>query len=329
MNLENVFPSLQRRGGCAIKKKVPFRSGADGVVAHTKRFAELTTPATPPSQGGEYIFRYVRTAINAALLVATVFALSTHLHAQWLNHPTPGVPRTADGKPNLNAPTPRTADGKPDFSGIWEPERNRPCPPEGCLDMQVPQEFLNIGWKLKTGLPLQPAAAEVKRARAEENGKDDPVSRCLPGGPVKLHTTPLLRKIVQIPGLLVILNEMDMSFRQIFTDGRALPADPEPTWLGYSSAKWDGDTLVVETVGMRDGTWLDRGGTPMSGGAKITERFHRMNYGNLEIDLTVDDPQTFTTPWTVKLNQTIALDTDLLPYVCLENEQDLPHLLGK
>ncbi|HYR89212.1 MAG TPA: hypothetical protein VE422_34365 [Terriglobia bacterium] len=268
----------------------------------------------------------MKRAFTSACLV---LAVSTSLHAQWLNHPTTGVPRTPDGKPNLNAPTPRAADGKPDFSGIWEPEKNRPCPPDGCLDMQVPQEFLNIGWKLKDGLPFQPSAAETKKARADENGKDDPVSRCLPGGPVKLHTTPLLRKIVQVPGLVVILNEMDMSFRQIFTDARPLPADPEPTWLGYSSAKWDGDTLVVETNGLRDGTWLDRGGTPMSGAAKITERFRRVNYGNLEIDMTIEDPKTFTAPWTIKLNQTIALDTDLLPYVCLENEQDLPHLIGK
>src|SRR5215472_7028446 len=156
------------------------------------------------------------------------------LTAQWLNYPTAGVPRTADGKPNLSAPAPRTADGHPDFSGIWDIDHNRPCPPGGCNDMFIGEEFLDFGWGIH-GLPYQPWAAKAYKERTEQNGKDDPTSCCLPGGPVKLHTTPLLSKFIQIPGLLVILNERDSSFRQIFTDGRPLPPVELPSFNGYST----------------------------------------------------------------------------------------------
>src|ERR1700750_1303958 len=156
-------------------------------------------------------------AICRLVCVALVFiAPFTSVDAQWVNYPAPRGPRVPDGSPNLQAPAPRTADGKPDFSGIWEPEANRPCPPEGCADMKVPQEFVNIFWGMKSEPPFQPWAADIRKNRTEQNGKDDPVSRCLPGGVVKLHTTPMLRKIIQIPGLIVTLHEMDATFRQIF-----------------------------------------------------------------------------------------------------------------
>lgn len=255
--------------------------------------------------------------------------LSAPLSAQWLQYPTAGVPRLPDGSPNLQAPAPRTADGKPDFSGIWEPEKNRPCPPEGCADMMIPQEFLNIGWSLKDGLPFQSWAADSRKARAEQNGKDDPVSHCLPGGIVKLHTTPQLRKIVQVPGLLVTLNEMDATYRQIFIDGRPLPEVDIQSFKGYSTGHWDGDTLVVETVGFPDGMWLDRGGSPMTDAAKITERFRRVNYGRMEIEITVDDPKAYTRPWTIKMTHNIVLNTELIDYICAENERDAGHLIGK
>jgi hypothetical protein len=245
--------------------------------------------------------------------------------AQWLSYPTAGVPKTTSGAPDLNARAPRTADGKPDFSGIWQPEKNRPCPPEGCDDMQIGQEFLNIGWSLKAGLPYQPWAAELVKARKALNGREDPGTRCLPTGVVMMHTTPLLKKIVQTPGLMVILNERNATYRQIFLDGRPLPADPQPSWVGYSTAQWDGDTLVVETSGFRDGIWLDRGGSPLTEAGKITERFRRVNFGRLEIRITVDDPKAYTAPWTVQLNQFLVLNTDLLDYICLENEKDAPH----
>jgi hypothetical protein len=256
-------------------------------------------------------------------------AMPVPLGAQWLHYPSVGVPRTPAGKPNLAAPAPKKPDGKPDLSGIWNMEENRSCPPEGCQDMLASQEFSNIGWSLKGGLPYQPWAAEAVKARTEQYGKDDPQTHCLPTGVVKMHTDLLMRKIVQIPGAVLIINERNTTYRQIFTDGRPLPVDPQPTWNGYSSGKWVGDTLVVESNGFRDGLWLDHNGSPMTDAAKLTERIRRVNYGRLEIELTVDDPKAYTAPWTVKLNQVLALDTELLDYVCLENEKDIPNLVGK
>jgi hypothetical protein len=253
-------------------------------------------------------------------------AVSSSTSAQWLKYPTAGVPRTADGKPNLTAAAPRTADGKPDLSGVWDIEHNRPCPQVGCFDMAVGQEFVNIGWSLKGGLPYQPWAAQATKTRSAENGKDDPVTHCLPGGVVKSHTSALMRKIVQTPSLIVILREAESSFRQIFTDGRPLPAVEQPTFDGYSVGTWDGDTLVVQTIGFKDGLWLDRSGSPLTDAAKMTERFRRVNYGTLEITITVDDSKAYTAPWTVTLKHSIVLDTDLLDYTCLENEKSLAHI---
>jgi hypothetical protein len=263
------------------------------------------------------------------VLVVIATLIATPLGAQWLRYPTAGVPNLPDGSPNLEAPTPRTADGKPDFSGMWEPEKNRPCPPDGCPDMEVPQEFVNIGWSLNAGPPYQPWAAEIRKSRMDQNGKDDPVSRCLPGGIVKLHTTPQLRKIVQVPGVLITLNEMDATYRQIFTDGRPLPELGIPSFKGYSSGTWQGDTLVVETTGFPDGIWLDRSGSPLTDAARITERFRRVNFGRMEIEVTVDDPNAYTRPWTFRLIHQIVLDTELMDYICVENEKDAPHLVGK
>ena len=144
----------------------------------------------------------------------------------------------------------------------------------------------------------------------------------------RLLVDPEYRKIVQVPGLLLILNERNAGYRQIFTDGRPLPEDPQPNWNGYSSGKWEGDTLVVHTNGLRDGMWLDRG-SPMTDAAKLTERFHRVNYGTLEIDVTVDDPKAYTKPWTVKVTEFTAVNTELMDYICSENEKDALHLVGK
>jgi hypothetical protein len=270
-----------------------------------------------------------RIVTGAAVALAAMSVQLSPLGAQWVRYPTSGVPRTAAGTPNLNAPTPRTADGKPDFSGVWDIEHNRPCPADGCADMPVGQEFTNIGWSLPGGLPYHPWAAAAAKKRTEELRKEDPTSFCLPIGIVRLHTIALLKKIVQVPGLLVILNEHNTSYRQIFTDGRPLPDDPNPSWVGYSSGAWDGDTLVVRSAGFRDGLWLDANGSPLTDAATITERFRRVNYGKLEIDITVDDAKAYSRPWTVRLNQFLALDTDLIDYVCNENEQDVPHLVGK
>jgi hypothetical protein len=269
-----------------------------------------------------------RTPAAESPLVAALLICSIPLGAQWLNYPTAGVPKLANGQPDLKAPAPKTADGKPDLSGIWEPEKNLPCPPGGCQDMQVNHEFLDIGWSLKGGLPYQPWAADLVKARVASNSTS-PGSRCLPIGIINLHNTPFFRRVVQIPGMVIILNEHDSAFRQIFTDGRPLPADPQPSWSGYSTGRWSGDTLVVDSNGFRDGIWLDRRGNPLTEAGKITERFRRVNYGRLEIDVTVDDPNAYTKPWTVKLAQTIVLDTNLLETYCTENEKDSPHYVGK
>jgi hypothetical protein len=263
-----------------------------------------------------------------SLAAALAIGASMAVHAQWLKYPTPGVPRTKTGAVNMTAPAPR-AQGKPDLSGIWEAEDNRPCPSGGCLDMKVGQEFVNIGWSLKDGLPYQPWAAELTKQRTKENRLHDPMSRCLPPGIVRLHTHALLRKIVQTAALITILNEQSVWYRQIMTDGRPLPVDPLPTWNGYSVGKWDGDTLVVQSNGFRDDLWLDANGSPMTSAAKITERFRRPDFGHLEIALTVDDPKAYTRPWTVTLKQTIVADSDLLDYVCQENEKDFGHLVGQ
>jgi hypothetical protein len=258
-------------------------------------------------------------------IAAGLILAPSWLPAQWLGYPDPRIPKTAGGKPDLNAPAPRTADGKPDFSGIWETEKNRPCTPTSCQDMQAGQEFFNVAWSLKEGLPYQKWASDLVQARRATIGKDDPDIVCMPQSLTKMHTTPLMRKIIQTPGLLVILSERNATYRQIFTDGRPLEADPQPSWRGYSTGKWDKDSLVIETSGFRDDLWLDRNGNPLTSAAKITERFRRPAFGHMEIELTVDDPKAYTKPWTVKLNHYLVPNTDLLDYFCLENEKDFVH----
>jgi hypothetical protein len=194
--------------------------------------------------------------------------------------------------------------------------------------MNVPQEFFNIGWGIKNGLPYQPWAAELVNTRMARNGMDDPTSHCLPGGPVKGHTERLFRKVIQTPGLIVILNERNVSYRQIFTDARPLPQDPNPSFSGYSSGRWEGDVLVVQTNGLQDGLWLDRNGSPLTAAARLTEHFRRITFGKMEVEVTVDDPKAYTAPWTVKVTHLIVPDTELLDYSCLENEKDGGHLVG-
>jgi hypothetical protein len=274
--------------------------------------------------------RGVTMKLAAAVFLGMVASvLAEPLEAQWLHYPTPGVPRTAEGQPNTNAPAPKTHDGRPDLSGVWVAEHTRPCPPAGCDDMQIGEQFLDIGWHVPGGLPFQPWAADLVKKRMADLRRDDPQSRCLPTGVIRMHTTPLYRKIVQTPDLLLILNERMAMYRQIFTDGRPLPADPQPSWTGYSSGRWEGETLVVRTSGFRDGIWLDAAGSPLTDAATIVERFRRVNVGQLEIQVTVDDPKAYTKPWTTTLNQFLAVDTDLLDYICAENEKDVTHLVGK
>lgn len=265
----------------------------------------------------------------ALFSTCAALALCASASAQWINYPTAGVPRLRGGKPNLNAPAPRTGDGKPDLSGIWGWDHNRPCPPQGCDDQPIGQEFLNIGWSLKGGLPYQPWAAEAVKTHRARNSVDDPQTRCLPRGALRIFTDATLKRFVQTPGLLVILAERNATYRQIFTDNRPLPEDPTPSWNGYSSGKWEGDTLVVQSNGFRGDLWLDSGGSPLTEAARVIEKFRRTNFGNLQIEITVDDPKAYTRPWTIKLNQPLVVDTELLDYICLENEKDASHFVAK
>jgi hypothetical protein len=249
--------------------------------------------------------------------------------AQWLNYPTPGIPRLPNGKPNLTAPAPRDNGGKPDLSGIWAPVRQRPLNEslEGQLNATGP--FWDFGSVVPGGLPYQPWAAEERNQRFADHSKNNPDAHCMPLGILQMNTHPFPRRFIQAPGYLAILHERDLEYRQIFTDGRPLPDDPQPSWNGYSTGKWEKDTLVVETIGFRDGLWADYDGSPLTAEAKITERFHRANFGAMEIEMTVDDPKAYTKPWTVKLNLELQPDLDLLEYVCLEGEKDSAHMVGK
>ena len=262
-------------------------------------------------------------------IVLAYAAMVASTSAQWLNYPTAGVPRLPDGTPNLSAPAPRTPEGKPDFSGLWEPDVGDEHGSVFNPGAVFPKEWYNIGAQLKNGLPLRPWALDLRSARKLENSKDSPDGKCLPMGPLMDHSNRSPRKFIQVPGLLVILYEKSFVYRQIFTDGRPLPTDPQTSFEGYSSAKWNDDTLVVETIGLRDGSWADEEGTPLTESAKITERLRRPNFGRLEIEVTVDDPKAYTAPWTVLLRHHIKLDTDLLEYVCLENEKSTQHIVGK
>ena len=265
---------------------------------------------------------------RAAVAIATAITLaSVAVDAQWIRYPTANVPRTPDGKPNLAAPAPRTSDGKPDFSGVWENDGYRPGA-EGVGP--VPRTvFFDLANALGSRPPYQPWAGALYDRRKDENAKDNPDARCLPIGPLQMLAHPLPKKILQVPGLLVLLHERNMEFRQIYVDGRPAPVDPNPSWYGYSTARWEGDALVVETTGLRDGLWADFNGSPLTDQARIRERFRRPNYGTLLVDVTVDDPKAYTRPFTVAVNHHLALDTDLLEYACLENEKDVPRLVGK
>jgi hypothetical protein len=285
---------------------------------------------------------WVKTACAVAISTAASVSFPPLL-AQWPAYPTAGVPRTPDGKPNLQAPAPRTADGKPDLSGLWRNVRGfgAGAPPPGGgpgvagtagapnADGSIPprnNQFWDIGWGMKEPLPLQPWAFELRKKRMDENGKDNPDAHCLPMGLMQLHNHPQPRQIIQTPRSMVILYEGNAGIRQIYTDGRPLPSnDPQPWWYGYSTGRWEGDTLVVQTTGFRDGGWLDINGAPLTDAAKWTERFRRVNYGSLEIEITVDDPKAYTKPWTVKIDQSVMLDTDLIEFVCAENEKSTHH----
>jgi hypothetical protein len=248
-------------------------------------------------------------------------------YGQWVKYRTEGVPRNADGSPNLNAPAPRLPDGKPDFSGVWHAANPNRCIPGVNRFIECGTEIGgsplggNLGRNLQGGLPYQPWAAALAQQRRADDSRDDPHVRCLPDNPPRAWTLPHLTKAIHSPKLLVLLYEVNAMYRQIFIDGRPLPDDPTPSWNGYSTARWEGDTLVVETAGFRDGLWIDTGGSSMSDVAKMTERMLRPNYGTLDLEITINDPKTYTRPFTVNLTQNLEVDTDLIDEFCLENEK--------
>jgi hypothetical protein len=250
--------------------------------------------------------------------------------AQWLNRPTPGVPRKADGKVDMTAPAPRMADGKPDLSGIWAtaepnrgPQASARAGEERSDDKNIAasRQMRNIGIDLPGGLPYQPWQLPIVKERTDNEAIDDPHIRCLPDNFLRAYGLPHLLKFVHSPQLLVVLNEMNAGYRQVFTDGRPLPKDPTPSWQGYSSAKWSGDTLVIDTIGLRDDTWIDWNGSALTEAAKVREEIRRPDFGHLDITVTVDDPKAYTKPWTVTLRQRIVVDAELIDEICLENEK--------
>jgi hypothetical protein len=288
-----------------VSKSVPSKIRASPAVSYFRRSS--TTFDT---------IACMATALRTFILGVALVPVSS---AQWLNYPTAGLPRTPDGKPNLTSPTPKTTAGKPDLSGIW-------LPVDGS-------HFQDPAADLKPAEPpYQPWAKAVSEKRQEDLHKDDPLAQCLPPGLPRLETHGAhLFKIIQLPNELVILYETSTNevFREIFADGRPLPKDPQPSWKGYSIGKWDGDTMVVDTIGFNGRNWLDtEKGRPLTEALHITERFRRLNVGQLEIGITIDDPKAYTKPWNVKVNLRLMPDTELMETVC-ENARDAEHMVGK
>jgi len=266
------------------------------------------------------------------LAVVAVILSSSSVVAQWLRYPTKNIPRTADGKANLAAPAPRAPDGKPDFSGLWLTDApcNRTKDAEAPLvcgpELPMGAQGLNFGFGVQGGLPYQPWLAKLVKERTATQAKDDPHVACLPDTFLRAYSLPHLLKFVQTPDLLVMLNEMNAGYRQVFLDNRPLPANPTPSWQGYSSAKWEGDTLVINSNGFRDDLWIDWSGSVLTEMGKVQERIRRPDYGHLEIVVNVDDPKAYTKPWSATLRQRIALNTELVDEICLENEKSLKRM---
>jgi hypothetical protein len=244
--------------------------------------------------------------LTSLRIVVMLAGAAVFSHAQWLNYPTPGIPRTPDGKPNLTAPAPRAPDGKPDLSGIWAPTTSA----SGVRQLKASE--------------IKPWALQLAQEREEALDRDSPGAQCLPAGPGPVGG---LDKIVQTSALILILHE-DLTYRQIFLDGRELPKDPNPAWMGYSAGRWEGDSLVVESAGYNDRTWFEVG-YPHTESLRIIERFHRGNFGHITVDVTYSDPGAYDKPWTTHKEMRYRADTELLEYVCAENEKDRVHLVGK
>ncbi len=266
--------------------------------------------------------------IQGSIVAIMLAAAFTHAHAQWLSYPDARIPRTKDGKPNLNAAAPRM-NGKPDISGLWQAERT----PEGEYNRvlgngftsfqpdtyDITKNVLNVFWGMKPEEePLRPEAAAILKNRKQS---DNPHAQCLPGG-IPLALLVMTFKIIQTPQEIVMLSEIADPPRQVHTDGRPLPENPDPTWMGYSVGHWEGDTLVVDTIGLNDRPWLDAFGHPRSESMHITERYRRRDFGHMDLEITFNDPKYYTRPFAIKTGLVLIPDSDLLEYVCTENEKD-------
>ena len=245
---------------------------------------------------------------RACVIVGVLLLASASLAAQWLKIPTAGIPRTADGRPNLAAPAPRTPAGRPSLEGLWRPR--------GRLVADI-----TAGMTPGQTVPFQPWAAALFQERVANDAKDDPTSNCIVGGVPRSDFVPYPFKILETQGLVVILYEAIHSYRQIFTDGRPLPKDPNPAWFGYSVGRWEGDALVVQSAGFNDNVWLDNAGRPATEALRVTERFVRKTFGQMDIEITIDDPKAYTRPWRVVQPLDFQADNELIEYICDENNK--------
>ncbi|HEY2383571.1 MAG TPA: hypothetical protein VGK48_20545 [Terriglobia bacterium] len=260
----------------------------------------------------------VSTTVRICLVAAAItLILPSFASAQWDPFPWKNMPRTPDGKIDMKAPPRRMADGHVDLSGFWMPADNV-------------KHLLNLAADMKPeDIPLTPGAKALYQDRIDTNGKDHPGVHCLPSGIPEKENIPDGLKLVHAPDLLIFLYESRTIYRQVFTDGRSLPKDAEPTWMGYSVGRWEGDTLVIETIGQNGKTWLDMRGLPGTESLRVVERFTRPAIGTINIDVTIDDPMAYTKPWSAKLSWKLIPDTDLIESICEENSKDLPHMVGK
>src|SRR5882672_5319344 len=259
---------------------------------------------------------------STIMIVVVLAAVSgaAPIGAQWLNYPSSDIPRTKDGKPNLSARAPKGLDRKPDLSGIWRAEPDPRGKPEGVENEIFPRYFANIARDLKPDeVALRPSADTLFKERLQDQGKNAPEAHCVPVGVPGINTFPSPFKLVQMPRLIILLYEENTTYRQIFMDGRPLPRDSNPSFMGYSVGRWEADTLVVESVGFRNDGWLDRMGHPHSDQLHLIERYRRSDFGHLSIEMTIDDPNTYAKLFTYRQPAVLLPDTDLLENFCTEN----------